>query len=525
MSKQSFLRGAMILASAGVATKSMNMVIQVVIARHLGAQGFGLFQAINPIFYLLLTISTLALPPALSKVIAENLAIGNVLKVRRALKLSNATVVILSITVCSITIVIAPMITNKWLDPRAALPFTAALFRVPVGCLSGILSGYYMGIQNQTPPAVAWIIETMTRTAITIPLILLMNPYGISYGALAVMIGAGIGESAGYLYMLWHYLSHRHRFFEAQAAEGTQSAHGTVRDLVHIALPTTVTNLSGIIAFAVEPMIIYIAFAHTGIGKTAATSLYGAFGMSIELLLLPTVLSSSLSSVVIPAVSEAAAMRDDRTVSHRLNQVIQATFLIALPSTVFFILSGHDLAHSLYRNHLAGALLAYMAPVCIFIYTLDPLSAVLQGLNKAALSTMISIVSSVIRLSAIYYFVGFLHDGIYGVAAAICISGIVSALLSVFFVRKFVYISVNLINLSKMVIATALASIPVHQIQVLWYAYPPVLQVVCSAFIGTLIYFLALIYLRLLPVSILEEIPWVGHRLVRALLCMPFVPR
>lgn len=513
MPKHTFVRGAMILGGAGAATKVMGMMVQIAVARELGAQGFGLFQSINPIFYLLLTISTLALPPALSKVIAENLALGNLAKAQKALRISHITVIVLSVSVCAASITFAPHITANWLDPKAELPFFAILLRIPIVCLSSVLSGYYMGIQNQTPPAISWIMETMARTAVTIPLIFILRPYGIAYGAVAVVVGAGIGDFVGYLYMLWRFLAQdRHVIRDKSVIHPhvQQTTQGTLRDLVQIAIPNSITNLCSIIFYAAEPIIIYLALANVGIPKAHATVLFGKLGMAIELLLLPTVISSAISSVVIPAISEAAAMRNTALMSRRLYQVIQTTLFIGLPAMVFFILSGHDFAFSLYKDPLAGALLAYIAPVCIYIYVLDPLSAILQGLNKAGISTVISLASSVLRIACIYYFVVQAKDGIYGVATAFAISGIFTALISVYFVRKFIPLTMDFGGLLKIIIASGIASIPIHQIQTSFSTAPPVLQALFSGLIGFVVYFFALLYLDFFRTQTLASIPWVG---------------
>lgn len=519
------MRGAMILSTAGMATKTMGMMIQVVIARELGEQGFGLFQSINPIFYMLLTVSTLALPPALSKVIAENLAYGNVAKVKRALWIANTTVLVLSSTICISALILAPEVSSRWLDPKAAIPFIGALLRIPVVCLSAVLSGYYMGIQNQTPPAIAWIVETCVRTAVSIPLILFLNRYGISYGALAVVIGAGIGDAAGYVVMLIQYARRDRpdKLARVVPQPVVQSTRHTVRDLIQIAGPTTVTNICAIVAYAAEPLIIYHALAQMHVLKSQATALFGAFGMAIELLLLPTVLSSSISSVLIPAVSEAAAVDNAKLVSKRLNQVVQATFLIALPATVFFLFAGHDLAFFLYKDHLAGELLAYLAPTCVFLYISDPLFAILQGLNKAKISTFITIVTSAIRIPAILYFVGVLHQGIFGVATAAAISGIASTLFALYFVRRYVDVQIHLTNLAKMVIATGVAAIPIHQIQMSFMTAPAVFQAVASALVGCIVYCIALLYLRVVRVRTLQSIPWIGPMMAKMAVRIPFV--
>lgn len=526
MTQQSFMRGAVVLGAASTATTVLGMVIQVVVARELGPAGFGLFGAVNPIFFMILTIATLALPSALSKVVAENLATGNYVKIRRAVVLSHVTVIVLSIVVCSIALLFAPTIADRWLDPRALVPLIGAILRIPLICLYSVMTGFYMGIQQQAPPAVAWIIETVVRMFVTIPLILYMNQFGIAYGALAVMIGGAIGDLSGYFYLQWHYRrNERPWLVESVRYSSEGGPEGCVRDLAQMAVPTTVGNISDLIFYTLEPIVIYMAFAHVGISKIEATALYGSFGMALQLLTLPAVLSSSLCNVVLPAVSEAAARGATRLVARRVSQVLQLTFLVALPATVFFILSGHDVASTLYNDPIAGTILAYIAPICVFIYMRDPVSAILQGMNRPMLSTLISVIAGAVRILLMYYFVSHLVRGIIGVAEASAIAAVIATVIGFFFIYPYIQRVKMYKQVAKIIIASALASIPIHQIHAVVTHQMPTLHVIGSVVVGCLVYAIALVYLKVVSVYTIQRIPWVGQAVAAMVQRMPYVSR
>jgi stage V sporulation protein B len=90
-------------------------------------------------------------------------------------------------------------------------------------------------------------------------------------------------------------------------------------------------------------------------------------------------------------------------------------------------------------------------------------------------------------------------------------------------VRKFVSLSINVTNLAKMIIATGLATIPIHQIQVWHFTQSPILQVLGGLLMGGVIYVMTLLYLGVFPIKTIESIPWIGPLLARTLLRMPFV--
>ncbi|GMA59130.1 hypothetical protein GCM10025858_36330 [Alicyclobacillus sacchari] len=108
-------------------------------------------------------------------------------------------------------------------------------------------------------------------------------------------------------------------------------------------------------------------------------------------------------------------------------------------------------------------------------------------------------------------------------ATAVAISGIVSCMLSILCVRRYVALWINFTNIGKMLIAAAAASIPIHEVQHAFRLATPWLQVVCSGIIGILVYLIVAVYLRIARPEQLVKIPFIGPLLAHAMGRMPFL--
>ncbi len=71
MSKQTFLQGTLILIMAGLITRFLGFINKIVVARIMGAEGVGLYMMAVPTLLLIITLTQLGLPVAISKLIAE----------------------------------------------------------------------------------------------------------------------------------------------------------------------------------------------------------------------------------------------------------------------------------------------------------------------------------------------------------------------------------------------------------------------------------------------------------------------
>ena len=123
MTKQSFLRGTLILVGAGFVTKVLGFVYRIVLSRIIGDEGMGLFQMAYPILLFAITLTTAGLPVAISKLVSEAEATGDERRIRNLLIVSTVIVTITGFLFTALTILLAPVIANTLLtDERAVYP-------------------------------------------------------------------------------------------------------------------------------------------------------------------------------------------------------------------------------------------------------------------------------------------------------------------------------------------------------------------------------------------------------------------
>jgi stage V sporulation protein B len=77
LSKHSaFVKGAAILAVAGVGVRFVGAAMRIMLAAIIGDEGIGLYQMAYPVYSSLLAISTAGIPVAVSKLVSENIALA-----------------------------------------------------------------------------------------------------------------------------------------------------------------------------------------------------------------------------------------------------------------------------------------------------------------------------------------------------------------------------------------------------------------------------------------------------------------
>src|SRR5699024_9224742 len=124
--KQTFLQGTLILITAGMITRLLGFINRLVIARVMGEEGVGLYMMALPTLFLVITLTQLGLPVAISKRVSEAEAKNDKAKIKRILVISLLVTSITSIVFTIGMIAAAPFIATTLLtDERTLYPLVA----------------------------------------------------------------------------------------------------------------------------------------------------------------------------------------------------------------------------------------------------------------------------------------------------------------------------------------------------------------------------------------------------------------
>jgi stage V sporulation protein B len=413
-----FLKGTFILLIAGLVTRVLGFINRIVIARFIGEEGVGLYMMAFPTMVLVVTITQLGLPVAISKNVAEAEAKGDFRKIKKILVVSLATTISLSILFTPALILLAPYLSETlFTDPRTQWPLLAIAPIVPIVAVSSVLRGYFQGRQNMRPSAISQVIEQLVRITLIAVLTKTFMPYGIEYAAAGAMIASVIGELVSLIYLMTTFKLRKKFRLRKNFFGFVHSGKSTFNELMRIALPTTGSRMIGSVSWFFEPIVVAHSLAIAGVAAVAATKQYGALtGFAMPLLLLPSFITYSLSTSLVPAISEANSKKNMKVIEHLLQQSLRFSLLTGGLAIVVLYVLAEPLMTLMYGSSNGSQFIKLMAPFFLFYYFQGPLQAALQALDLARAAMINSLIGNLAKTAVIFLLASQPAFGINGVA-------------------------------------------------------------------------------------------------------------
>jgi stage V sporulation protein B len=446
-----FLKGTFILLIAGLITRVLGFINRIVIARSIGEEGVGLYMMAFPTFILVVTLTQMGLPVAISKNIAEAEAKGNYSEIKKILVVSLAITISLSLIFTPALLLLAPILSNTlFTDERVFYPLMAIAPVVPIIAISSVLRGYFQGRQNMRPSAFSQIIEQLVRITLIAVMTQTFLPYGIEYAAAAAMVAAVIGEIVSLIYLMTAFKLKKRFRLRKNFFQFVHSGKKTFKDLMEIALPTMGSRMIGSVSWFFEPIVVAHSLAIAGVAAVAATKQYGALtGFAMPLLMLPSFVTFSLATSLVPAISEANSKNNHQLIEHRLQQALRFAFVTGGLSVIVLYVLANPLMELMYGSSKGSAFIRLMAPFFLFYYYQGPLQAVLQALNLARAAMINSLIGAVVKTAVIFLLASQPSFGIIGVALGIMVGFVLVTILHFATVLKKISFSFYILDYLK----------------------------------------------------------------------------
>lgn len=426
MKKEKFLISTIILIIGGALTKVFGIFIRIIMTRIVGSEGISLYMLIFPTFSLFMTLSQLGFPIAISKLIAEdNHNNKNIIFSIIPFSLMLNILLILEI------FIIAPTLSTKLLkDPRSYYPILAIALVLPFDSLSSILRGYFFGKQKMLPHVISNVFEQIVRLI----LIILLVPPALEKSlvfAVSLLVGVNIiSELSSSLILLL--------FFPRNAKITSSDIRPNVynvKEVLRIALPTTMARLVGSIGYFFEPILITTAGVISGIGSNILINDYGIVeGYVMPLLLLPGFFSNAISSALLPVVTKAYYDNKIDYVKKKLKQAVFYSLLIGVPVTIILFIFPEFFLKLIYNTSYGVTYLRVVAPFFLIYYVQAPLASVLQSINLSKYIMLDNLVSIIIK--SIIIFSCCFFWGIYGFLISICSNILIVTILHYKHIKK-----------------------------------------------------------------------------------------
>ncbi|MBQ4583460.1 MAG: oligosaccharide flippase family protein [Bacilli bacterium] len=430
MRNNKFFISTLILMCSGLITKILGFIIRIIYTRIVGEEAISLYTIVTPTYSLLITFATLALPLAISKLVAEN-------KKRPQKILINSGFIIMLVNIAIILIVFLCgeyIAVNLLKEPRATKLIYAMALTIPFISISSILKGYFFGKQKMFPNALSNIIEQIIRIILIILIIPKLIEKSIIYAVIGLILMSIASETASII----TFLCFAPKKFTIKKSD-IKPDLGTFNDILSISVPTVSSRLVGNIGFFFEPILLTNILLYSGFSNNYILANYGAYNAyAISLLTLPSFFIMAICSSIVPEISKFYCHNNLTWVRKRFKQATILSFIIGLLFSLLIMAFRDSLLSLLYKTTTGSEFIKVLGPIFVLFYLEGPLTSTMQAIGKAKTSFAITFLGIVVKLS-VMSLLSFAGLGIYALIYAEIINIIFVVSLNSIFIKKYLF--------------------------------------------------------------------------------------
>lgn len=384
-----------ILAMASMIVRVIGLLYRAPLTAIIGDEGNGYYGTAYNIYTIILMVSSYSMPSAISKLMAQKLAVGEYRNANRVFRCALMYGVLVGLVGSGLLFFGA-----RFLVPDVAVCVLQVF--APTVFLFGILGsmrGYFQARGSMVQTSVSQILEQLANAVVSIAAAWLLMQTAVGadptrraqLGAMGSALGTGAGVLIALLFMVFCFRRSR----EGRKAEILSDATGKeekyrtfLRDTVLVITPFM---LSGVIMNLTTSLnqTIYMRMLidWKGAGETATTTLYGIFSnKAVVISNIPISIATAVSSAIIPGISAAYARRDEVGARRQVGNAIRITSIIAIPSAVGLAVLARPITMLMFPQmeslELASSLLSLLAVTVIFYSISTITNAALQSIGR-----------------------------------------------------------------------------------------------------------------------------------------------
>ncbi|MDL4839400.1 putative polysaccharide biosynthesis protein [Aquibacillus rhizosphaerae] len=401
MATSNILRGTLLLTAATFLSKLLGMIYVIPFNELVGETGGALFYyAYNP-YNILLSISTVGVPLAVSKFVSKYNALGDYQTGRRMFKsgliVMAATgfiaflVLYLSAELLALRIIAKEDSTSGNSVEDITMVIRMVSFALIIVPAMSIVRGFFQGYESMGPTAISQVVEQIVRIVfLLVAAFLVVNVF---QGTIATAVGwatfaAFIGAIASCI-VLFIFWKKRKSYLDIQLQQQATTYDIPTKDLFkelfQYAGPFVLVGIATPLYQQIDTLTFNRAMDDIGQGGISEFALGSMNFYSHKLVIIPVTLAIGLSLATLPALTRSFAEKKRTLMYQQINQSFQIVMLFVLPAVIGLSLLSNEAYGSLFglKNiDITSSLLAWYAPVALFFALFTVSSSVLQGIEQ-----------------------------------------------------------------------------------------------------------------------------------------------
>lgn len=462
MKSESFIKGTIILIIANAVSKILGAILKIPLTYILGEQGMAIYQTAFSVYIMLLSLITSGLPFAVSKYIAEELALKHPGNVRFSMRFSVLVMCVLGFAASCIMFFGADFFAYAMKDPKSPLAIKVIAPSIFFVALGAPYKSCYQGYAHQTPPAISQVIEAFIKLLAGYSLAAWFASFSVKYTSAAAICGVTIGELFATLLLFLLYIPYRR---ETHAFSPETPRKEIISALTAVAVPmTAVSVISGSLSlldtsiirnrlttlvFTEESARIFLSrySCYTNIFDNLLTSkklsfdgarwLFGAYsGYAATVFNLPAGILAAFGISILPVVTRSLALNDFGRLRQSVSSTAKIILMLAMPCSAVLGFFSAPILDILFKNTASSLMLSCLAPLLIIVTLTQFLCAVHHAAGKIFTPFLYSLICIGIKIALSYILVNIPELNILGVIISSFAADLVQMVLNIWLLRK-----------------------------------------------------------------------------------------
>lgn len=418
---KSFVSNVIIILTAQIAVKLLGLIYRMVITNinGFGDVGNGYYSAGFQVYTLLLALSSVGIPSAVSKLISEKIAVGNCGGADSIFKTALFIFAGLGTVLSAGMFLFAGPIAKNLLNMAGAEKTIAALSpSVFFVCVSSVLRGYFSGINKMRIMSASQVIEQIFKSGLTVWFVILAAKQSAEIMSAFANLATTAATLLAAVFLVFAYRFEKdNRLVSAKKNSKSDFASAAGKILmiaVPISLCSVISAINRLIDTATVMRGIEAAFkncipAHTGAAavinptvqqlNAEAVRLSGLLSKSDTLINLPLALNTALATVLVPSISKCCAEGNYTTAKKYINSSFLASVVLILPCAAGYVILAKPIYSLIYPAAPLGFELLQLGSISLVFTALNQtLTGALQGAGKVYVPTAALAAGCIVKL-------------------------------------------------------------------------------------------------------------------------------
>ena len=397
--KESFMQGVIALMFSQVLIKALGFIYKWYLTNKegFGDDGNAIYSAGYNIYALLLTISSIGVPNAVSKLISERITLGDSKGAHRIFKVALLTFSVIGMAGTLFLLFGAKSISNMMGMPEAEMVLVALSPSLFFVAISSVFRGFFNGQSKIKVTANSQTLEQVFKTLFTIMVVELVVIYsGINTQIMAAgaTVATTMATITSFLYMYAYYQIHK----KEKLVTGDQIENSDVmkkrtwqiiKSILWVSIPMSLSAILTSLNKNIDSFTV-VNLLQKFLPYEEAVRQYGILSGKVETLTsLPLSFNVAFATALVPAITVAKTSGDMQKGVKRISFSLLTTIIIVLPCVVGMVVFAEPILKLLFPNASQGAFIMQICVLAtIFTAMEQTINGALQGLGKVMVPAM-----------------------------------------------------------------------------------------------------------------------------------------